>query len=86
MGSEIGIRDSPSSINPETDEPYGRTFPLVTIRDRVRVQKELTDHLGVNKIKSVIGGSMGGMQAIEWALMYPDMVESIVLVASGAVS
>jgi homoserine O-acetyltransferase len=52
----------------------------------VKVQKELMDHLGVKSLISVIGGSMGGMQAIEWALLYPDMVDSIVLVASGPVS
>ncbi len=85
LGSCYGTT-GPSSINPDTDKPYGRSFPLVTVRDMVRVQKELMDHLGVKSLISVIGGSMGGMQAIEWALLYPDMVDSIVLVASGPVS
>lgn len=76
----------PSSINPETGKPYGMSFPVVTIRDMVNVQKALIDHLGIKGVTSVVGGSMGGMQAIEWALQYPDMVDSIILVASGAVS
>jgi homoserine O-acetyltransferase len=67
-------------------KPYGLSFPLVTIRDMVRVQKALIDHLGIKRLKTVVGGSMGGMQAIEWALQFPDMVDSIILVASGAVS
>ena len=85
LGSCYGTT-GPSSINPDTDKPYGMSFPLVTVRDMVRVQKELMDHLDIKGLKSVIGGSMGGMQAIEWALLYPEMVESIVLIASGAVS
>jgi len=85
LGSCYGTT-GPPSINPDTDKPYGMSFPLVTIRDMVRVQKELLDYLGIKNLKSVIGGSMGGMQAIEWALLYPDMVDSIVLVASGSVS
>ncbi len=85
LGSCYGTT-GPSSINPETGKPYGMRFPVVTIRDMVRVQKALIDHLGVTRIRSVIGGSMGGMQAIEWALLYPEMVDSIILVAAGAVS
>ncbi len=56
---------------------YGRNFPIVTIRDMVRIQNFLTDHLGVKSWKSVIGGSMGGMQALEWAVMFPEKVRSI---------
>ncbi len=76
----------PSSINPDTGKPYGMSFPVVTIRDMVNVQKALIDHLGIKSIKSVVGGSMGGMQAIEWALLYQDIVDTIILVASGPVS
>ncbi len=85
LGSCYGTT-GPSSVNPETGKPYGLSFPLVTIRDMVKVQKALTDHLGIKRLKTVVGGSMGGMQAIEWALQFPDMVDSIILVASGAVS
>jgi homoserine O-acetyltransferase len=85
LGSCYGST-GPSSVNPETGKPYALSFPLVTIRDMVKVQKALTDHLGINRLKTVVGGSMGGMQAIEWALLFPDMVDSIMLVASGAVS
>ncbi len=83
LGSCYGTT-GPASVNPETGKEYGQTFPVVTIRDMVRVQKSLIDHLGIKGIKCVIGGSMGGMQAIEWALLYPDIVESIALIASGA--
>ncbi len=76
----------PSSVNPATGKRYAFEFPVITIKDMVRVQKALLDSLGVRRIKAVAGGSMGGMQALEWSLSYPDMVDSVVLVASGAVS
>lgn len=85
LGSCYGTT-GPASINPEKGRPYGMDFPLVTIRDMVRVQKELLNHLGIERVFSVVGGSMGGMQALEWALMYPGMVQTVILVASGAVS
>ncbi|HWP92940.1 MAG TPA: homoserine O-acetyltransferase [Thermodesulfobacteriota bacterium] len=81
LGSCYGTT-GPASINPETERPYAFTFPLIGIRDMVRVQRELMNHLGVNRIRGIAGGSMGGMQAIEWALLYPDMVDSIILIAS----
>lgn len=76
----------PSSIDPETGTPYGSRFPVVTIRDMVRVQAALADHLGVHVWASVIGGSMGGMQALEWAITYPTRVRSLVGVATCAQS
>ncbi len=64
----------PSSINPETKKPYGLSFPMVTIKDMVRAQKELIDDLGVYQLLAVVGGSMAGMQALQWAVTYPDRV------------
>ena len=72
----------PSSIDPATGRPYGSTFPVVTIRDMVRSQSWVADELGVRRWLSVIGGSMGGMQALEWAVMYPDRVASTVALAT----
>ena len=72
----------PSSIEPATGQPYGSQFPVVTIRDIVRAQARLADHLGVRRWFTVIGGSMGGMQVIEWAVMYPTRVRSFVSLAS----
>ena len=72
----------PSSINPETGKAYGIDFPVITIEDTIRVQKELVDYLGVKKLLSVAGGSMGGMQAMLWATEYPEMVESTILIAT----
>src|SRR5690242_12956298 len=64
----------PSSINPATGEPWGLSFPVVTIRDMVRAQAMLIDHLGIDTLFAVIGGSMGGMQVLQWAASYPDRV------------
>lgn len=83
LGSCYGTT-GPSSTNPETGKPYGLSFPLVTIRDMVNTQRELIDHLGINRIRAITGGSMGGMQAIEWALLYPQLVDSIILIATAA--
>ncbi|MGA0781690.1 MAG: homoserine O-acetyltransferase MetX [Ilumatobacteraceae bacterium] len=72
----------PSSLDPQTGVAYGSKFPVVTIRDMVRAQARLADHLGIRRWHSVIGGSMGGMQVLEWAVTYPDRVQSIVPIAS----
>lgn len=74
----------PSSDNPETSKPYRLGFPRYTIRDMVAAQARLTDHLGIDAWRCVIGGSMGGMQALEWAVMYPERVRSLISVAVGA--
>jgi homoserine O-acetyltransferase len=72
----------PSSINPTSGQPYGLAFPVVTIGDMVKVQKALLDHLGIAKLLAVIGGSIGGMQVIEWAISYPAMVTAAILMAT----
>jgi homoserine O-acetyltransferase/O-succinyltransferase len=72
----------PASVDPETDCPYGMRFPIITIRDIVRTQKRLLENLGVRRLKVVIGGSIGGQQALEWAVEFPDFVEKAVPVAA----
>jgi len=72
----------PSSTNPATGKPYGLDFPMITVADMVRVQKLLLDRLGVTGLLAVIGGSMGGMQALQWAIEYPDFVKSAVVIAA----
>lgn len=72
----------PSSINPRTGEPYGLDFPVVTVRDMVNAQARLVEHLGVERIYSVIGGSLGGMQVLSWCYQYPGKVRSAVALAT----
>jgi homoserine O-acetyltransferase/O-succinyltransferase len=72
----------PASVDPATDYQYGMRFPIVTISDIVWAQKRLLDDLGVRKLEVVIGGSIGGQQALEWALKFPDFVEKAVPVAA----
>jgi len=72
----------PCTINPKTVKAYGNDFPVVTIGDMVRAQKALMNHLGIEKILAVIGGSIGGMQVLEWAVRYPDIVQSAIPLAS----
>lgn len=74
----------PASTNPETGAPYGPTFPQVSIRDIVRAQYLLMEHLKLDSWCSVVGGSMGGMQALEWAAMYPSRVRSLIPIATAA--
>jgi homoserine O-acetyltransferase len=72
----------PATVNPETGCPYGMTFPVITIGDMVRLQKMLIDWFGIQRLLSVSGGSMGGMQALEWAVAYPDQVVTAIPIAS----
>ena len=74
----------PASIEPGTGRPYGSRFPVITIRDMIRMQARLGDHLGVEQWLSVLGGSMGGMQVLEWGITYPERVRSLVVIASCA--
>ena len=74
----------PASAHPVDGRPYGSRFPVVSIRDVVRTQAALADHLGIDRWLSVVGGSMGGMQVLEWGVMYPDRVRSLVPIATAA--
>lgn len=74
----------PQAINPETGKPWGLDFPVITIGDMVRAQKLLIDHLGIEKLFAVVGGSMGGMQVLEWACQYPENVFAAVPIATAA--
>lgn len=76
----------PMSINPETGQPYGTDFPFVTIGDMVNAQYELMKYLGIPQWLCVIGGSMGGMQALEWSVRYPDKTKSTVVISAPPVS
>ncbi len=74
----------PASIDPDTGKPYGMTFPIVTIRDFVEVQKKLLESLGITKLHAVMGASMGSLQAYEWAAAYPEMVDRVIpVIGSG---
>jgi homoserine O-acetyltransferase/O-succinyltransferase len=72
----------PSSINPETGKPYAMDFPFVTISDMVSAQKYLIDHLGIKRLLCVAGGSMGGMQVLQWVASYPEMIRSAIPIAT----
>ena len=82
--SNLNIKDpmvtttGPSTINPATGKPYGMSFPVVTMSDSVRVHKALVDSLGVRKIQAAVGASAGSIQAMEWGVNYPDLVERVV--------
>src|SRR5262249_36296045 len=78
------VTTGPASINPDTGKPYAMSFPVVSIKDFVRVQKALIDSLGIKKLRAVMGLSMGGLQAYEWAQSYPDSVDRIVSVVATA--
>ncbi len=83
LGSCYGTT-GPASIDPATGRPYGCRFPPVTVGDWVRLQARLMDHLGIRRLHAVIGGSIGGQQAMEWALRYPRRLDNCIVLASGA--
>ncbi|MEG8041119.1 homoserine O-acetyltransferase [Sphingomonas sp. LR60] len=83
LGSCMGST-GPASVDPSTGRPYAMAFPVITIRDMVRAQALLLDHLGVARLAAVVGGSMGGMQALSWAATFPERVERCVVLASTA--
>jgi homoserine O-acetyltransferase len=76
-----GGSTGPTSINPRTKRPYRLSFPVIMVRDMVRAQKLLIDHLDLDSLLTVIGGSMGAMQALEWGVLYPQTVRSIIPIA-----
>jgi homoserine O-acetyltransferase/O-succinyltransferase len=72
----------PSSIDPQTGEPYGASFPVVTVEDWVESQSRLADQLGIRKFAAVMGGSLGGMQAMQWSLSFPERVRHVLAIAA----
>jgi len=72
----------PSSANPASGEPYGADFPVITVADMVRTERAFLDELGIERLAAVAGGSLGGMQALEWAILYPDQVDAVIAIAS----
>ena len=85
LGSCYGST-GPGSVNPETGHSYGPDFPLVSVRDNVRAQARLLDSLGIRKLRLVLGGSIGGMQALEWTIQHPERVERALIVGVAPVS
>ncbi|MGH1417763.1 MAG: E22 family MetX-like putative esterase [Hyphomicrobiaceae bacterium] len=84
VGNPHVTTTGPASINPATGKPYAMSFPIVTIRDFVDVQKALLDSLGIKKLHAVMGASMGSLQTFEWAAVYPDRVERVIpVIGSG---
>ena len=83
LGSCMGTT-GPAANDPETGAPYAMRFPVITIRDMVRAQAMLLDHLGVGRLLAAVGGSMGGMQVLEWAATYPERVRSAMAIATTA--
>ena len=72
----------PNSINPETNQPFGASFPIVTVEDWVNSQVRLLEYFGISTLAAVVGGSLGGMQALQWTIAYPDLVRHALIIAS----
>jgi len=72
----------PSSTNPKTGRPYALDFPLITIGDMVNAERRLVDFFGIEKLLSVAGGSMGGMQVLEWMVSYPERLKSVIPIST----
>lgn len=83
LGSCLGS-SGPATVNPATGAPWAMAFPVITIRDMVRAQAMLLDHLGIERLFAVVGGSMGGMQALSWAATFPERVAAAIVIASAA--
>jgi homoserine O-acetyltransferase len=83
LGGCLGTT-GPSDINPATGQPYGLNFPVITIGDMVRAQARLIDHLGIQQLFAVVGGSMGAMQVLQWAVSYPERVFAAIPIAGAA--
>ncbi len=79
-----GGSTGPSCVDPDTGRPWGGDFPVITVADMVRAQRAFLDALGIERLAAVAGGSLGGMQALEWAVRYPDAVDAIIAIASTA--
>jgi homoserine O-acetyltransferase len=85
LGSCYGST-GPGSVDPDTGSVYGPDFPLISIRDNVRAQERLLDSLGIRRLRLVLGGSIGGMQALEWVVLFPELVERAAIIAVAPVS
>jgi homoserine O-acetyltransferase len=83
IGSNYGTTN-PLSVNPHTNQPYYLTFPEYTIRDVVKAHQVLAEHLGIDQIEVLLGGSLGGQQALEWSIIEPNRIKNLILIATNA--